>query len=84
MKLALTLVLVLGTTVALAQEMKNFNKVLIQEVQHDLATDNDQNLKKSNAPMRGPASVEVEAENENYQENLKIKKNERQLGNPKW
>lgn len=82
MKLALTLVLVLAATTVLGQEMKNFNKVLIQEVQHDLATDNDQNLKKSNAPMRGPASVEVEAEN--YQENLKIKKNDRQLGNPKW
>jgi hypothetical protein len=84
MKLALTLVLVLGTTMAQAQtqEMKNFNKVLIQEVQHSLATDNDQNLKKSNAPMRGPASVEVEVDN--YQENVKIKKNERQLGNPKW
>jgi hypothetical protein len=84
MKLALTLVLVLGTTMAQAQtqEMKNFNKVLIQEVQHSLATDNDQNLKKSNAPMRGPASVEVEVDN--YKENVKIKKNERQLGNPKW
>jgi hypothetical protein len=84
MKLALTLVLVLGTTMALAQEMKNFNKVLIQEVQHSLATDNDQNLKKSNAPMRGPASVEVETEAKNYQENSKIEKKERQLGNSKW
>ena len=84
MKLALAFVLVLGTTAALAQEMKNFNKVLIQEVQHDLATDNDQNLKKSNAPMRGPASVEVEVAPKNYQENSKIEKKEKQLGNSKW
>lgn len=84
MKLAFTLVLVLGTTVAVAQEMKQFNKVLIQEVNHDLATGNDQNLKKSNAPMRGPASVEVEAETKNYQENSKIEKKERQFGNSKW
>lgn len=84
MKLAFTLVLVLATTAALAQGMKNFNQVLIQEVQHDLATDNDQNLKKNNGPMRGPASVEFEAEKDIFQENVKIKKNERQLGNPKW
>ena len=84
MKLALTFILALGSTVALAQEMKNFNKVLIQKVQHDLEADNVQGFKKNSEPMRGPASVQEELTDKSYQENSKLEKKETQLGNSKW
>jgi len=86
MKLALTIILVLGSSVAVAQdqEMKNFNKILIQEVQDDLAADNVQSFKKNNAPMRGPASVRIETIDKSNKENSKIEKKEKQIGNAKW
>ena len=82
MKLALMMILAVGTSVALAKDVKDFNQALMDDVKKDLATDNDQNLKKDNSPMRGPASVEVEEAV--APENSKLEKKERQFGNSKW
>jgi hypothetical protein len=82
MKLALMMIFALGTSVAFAKDVKDFNKALMDGVKKDLATDNDQNLKKDNSPMRGPASVEVEEAV--APENSKVEKKERQFGNSKW
>ena len=82
MKLALMMILVVGTSVALATDVKDFNQALMDDVKKDLATDNDQNFKKDNSPMRGPASVEVEEAV--APENSKLEKKERQFGNSKW
>ena len=75
------LTLALITTTAFAKEdVKQFNKVLMEDVQKDVKAENDFALKKS--PMRGPASVEaVEA---TVEENSKLEKKERQLGTSKW
>ena len=82
MKLALMMILVVGTSVALATDVKDFNQALMDDVKKDLATDNDQNLKIDNSPMRGPASVEVEEAV--APENSKLEKKEIQFGNSKW
>ncbi len=82
MKLALMMIFALGTSMALAKDVKDFNKALMDGVKKDLATDNDQNFKKDNSPMRGPASVEVEEAV--APENSKVEKKERQIGNSKW
>ncbi|MBA2406195.1 MAG: hypothetical protein H0V66_15575 [Bdellovibrionales bacterium] len=85
MKFMLMMILVLASFAATAKNVKDFNKTLIQDVQKDLNTDNDQTLKKNNAPMRGPASVnEAEVTDQTIQEDSKINKKDRQLGNSKW
>lgn len=85
MKLTLMMVLVLGTSVALAKnDVNEFNKALMDDVQHDLKTDNDQNLKSDNSPMRGPASVETEPEETVIKEDSKTDKKDRQFGANKW
>lgn len=85
MKFAMVMVLVFSTSMAFAKEVKDFNKALIQDVQKDLKTDNDQSMKANNAPMRGPASVDtMESADQTAQENSKIEKKEKQLGNSKW
>ena len=85
MKLTLMMVLVLGTSVAFAKnDVNEFNKALIDDVKHDLKTDNDQNLKTNNSPMRGPASVETEPEENVITEDSKTDKKDRQLGANKW
>ena len=82
MKLALMMILAVVTSVALAKDVKDFNQALMDDVKKDLATDNDQNFKKDNSPMRGPASVEVEEAV--APENSKLEKKEIQFGNSKW
>lgn len=86
MKFTLMMVLVLGTSVAFAKhDVTGFNKALMDDVQKDLKTDNDQNLKSDNSPMRGPASVETEADEEVViQEDSKTDKKDRQIGANKW
>ena len=82
MKFTLFMVITFGTSLGFAKDAKDFNKALIDDVQKDLMTDNDQNLKSDNAPMRGPASVENQEAV--IREDSKIEKKERQLGNSKW
>jgi hypothetical protein len=84
MKFAFVIILVLSSGLALAKDVKDFNKVLIDDVQNDIENDNDQIFKKDNSPMRGPASVEVENEEVVPQEDSKIEKKVNQLGNTKW
>jgi hypothetical protein len=85
MKLTLMMAMILGTTVAFAKnDVNEFNKALIEDVKHDLKTDNDQNLKSKNSPMRGPASVETEPEETVITEDSKTDKKDRQLGTNKW
>lgn len=84
MKFILGMVLVLGSSMAIANDVKDFNKILIEDVQNDIETDNDQNLKVNNGPMRGPASVENEDSEPVIKEDLKINTKDKQIGNPKW
>lgn len=75
------LTLVLMTTTAFAkEEVKQFNKVLMDDVQKDVKAENNFAMKKS--PMRGPASVE--AVEPVMEDNSKLEKKERQLGTSKW
>lgn len=81
MKITLIAALALTSAVSFAKEVKDFNKVLIEGVQRDLKTDNAEELKVKSYPSRGPASVAVEPV---QQEETKLDKNHRQLGNSKW
>ena len=84
MKFTFVIILVLSSGVALAKDVKNFNKVLIDDVQKDIKTDNDQTFKKDNSPMRNPASAEVENEEAASPDNSQFEKKVNQLGNTKW
>jgi hypothetical protein len=87
MKVVLTLLLVFGSMQLMAKEVKDFNKILIQDVQKDISSDNDHALKTKESIRRGPASVEeeqVEADPAALQEENKIDKNFRQIGSKNW
>lgn len=81
MKFTLVFSLFLISTLAYSNEVKNFNKVLVESVKKDIRNDNAEELKAT--ASRAPASVETEVENE-IQEESKIDKNVRQLGTNKW
>lgn len=84
MKTIIVLSLVLFSSLAFAKEMKDFNKVLIHDVQKDLETQNDQRFKAKEA-RRGPASVEADSEGSQIEETQKVEKsNFRQIGPNKW
>ena len=82
MKYAIILIILNFTFSAFAKEVRDFNKVLIQNVQKDIRNNNDEQF-KAKPVSRGPASVEA---NENtIQEDKKIDKmNIRQIGPNKW
>lgn len=85
MKFAILALLTLTALTASAKDVRDFNKVLVQDVQKSIQTDNDQDLKSKEAVLRGPASVE-EGEEESEQaveEENKIEKS-KQLGTQKW
>ncbi len=84
MKFTFVIILVLSSGLAFAKDVKDFNKVLIDDVQNDIENDNDQKFKKDNSPMRGPASVEADNEEAAPQEDSKIEKKVNQFGNTKW
>ncbi len=82
MKLTFLIITGLMSFASFAKDVKDFNKVLIETIQHDLQNDNDHSLKTKVTPMRGPASVEGvgrESAGENFE-----KKNVRQTGMEKW
>ena len=82
MKLILSF-LILGLNMAQAKEVRNFNKVLIENVQSDLKTQNDDQFKKKVG--RAPASIESEVNENRIKEDNKIDKmNIRQIGSSKW
>ena len=84
MKFPIVTLVLLLSSLAQAKSVKDFNKVLIQDVQKDLATDNDQRLKTREVPMRAPASV-VETAEDGKSENERVEKgNVRQTGMQKW
>lgn len=83
MKFAILMSLTLFSIAAFAADVKDFNRVLIKDVQHDIHNDNDQALKTNMAPMRGPASVD-EVERVPNQEVKFEKRNVRQTGMEKW
>lgn len=76
----LTLILTVSSVVWAKEDVKQFSKVLLDDVQKDVKAENNFALKK--APMRGPASVE--AVEPAVEENSKLEKKERQLGTSKW
>jgi hypothetical protein len=64
-------------------EVKSFNKVLLDDVQKDIAGENDFAFKKDQGPMRGPASVS-EPMIPATKEEKKFDKQHRQLGPSTW
>lgn len=84
MKTIIALSLVLFSSLTSAKEMRDFNKILINGVQKDLDTQNDQRFKTKEA-RRGPASVEADVEGSQIEETQKVEKsNFRQIGPNKW
>lgn len=82
MKFAFVMILVLGSAIAIAKDVKNFNETLINDVKNDIETDNDQTLKSETS--RAPASVIEEGEPV-IEEDLKVNKRDKQIGNQnKW
>lgn len=84
MKFSLICFLVLFSVMAQAKDVKDFNKVLIEDVQKDISTDNDQALKTRGSQMRGPASVDEVSAPVEQEDNKFEKRNIRQTGSQKW
>ena len=78
MKFALTIMMILGSSIAASSDVKDFSKALNDDVRKDIETDNDQTLKTDNVLMRKPASVE--AIETDIKEEDKIEKNFKQIG----
>jgi|APGre2960657468_1045069.scaffolds.fasta_scaffold02122_8 hypothetical protein len=82
MKFALTIMMILGSSIAASSDVKDFSKALNDDVRKDIETDNDQTLKTDNVLMRKPASVE--AIETDIKEEDKIEKNFKQIGGRNW
>lgn len=82
MKYLIISLIALSSFAALARDVKDFNKVLIETVQKDINTDNDQALRARS--FRGPASVSEEVSPVEAEENKFEKRNIRQTGTQKW
>lgn len=82
MKFSLLALLLLASTTVMAKEVKNFNRLLMEEVQKDIKNDNAEDLKTKTSASRGPASVITEEGP--TQDESKIDKNVRQIGANKW
>jgi hypothetical protein len=82
MKLLFFFVLVTFSVQVLAKDVKDFNQALIQDVQEDIRSENDFDLKSDKTPMRGPASVGGELKIEKPK--TKVESKDRQLGADKW
>lgn len=83
MKSAFLMFLGLSAFGAFAQDVEKFNKVLVEDVQKSIQTDNDQALKSKDVILRGPASVDVESEPAIEKDN-KFEKNLNQFGSQRW
>lgn len=84
MKFTLFAVLVLASSSLMAKEVKNFNKLLMEEVQKDIKNDNAEYLKSKSEVSRGPASVAPELEDGPVKDESKIDKSVRQFGGRQW
>ncbi len=85
MKLTLITCLLGLSTLAIAKDVKDFNKVLIEGVQKEIKTDNDQGLRSKQSIGRGPASIQESVVPEkDIKEESKIDKNFRQIGSKNW
>lgn len=82
MKYLIISLLALSSFSVAARDVKDFNKVLIETVQKDINTDNDQALRSRS--FRGPASVIEESSATEVEENKFEKRNVRQTGTQKW
>ena len=83
MKYSIICIFALFSLTSFARDVKDFNKVLIEDVQKDISSDNDQALRTRS--FRGPASVVEEASAPVQQEDNKFeKRNIRQTGSQKW
>lgn len=83
MKYSIIAILAFLSLSTFARDVKDFNKALINDVQKDINTDNDQALKSRS--FRGPASVEEDVSHPIEQEDNKFeKRNIRQTGSQKW
>jgi len=83
MKFPLVTSVLLFSSLVHASGVKDFNKVLIRDVQKDIETDNVQELKTKAAPMRAPASV-IESSESEFEKERVDKRNAKQTGMQKW
>lgn len=81
MKYTIVLTLAITSTIAWAEPVRDFNKVLIQDVQKQITKDDDSF--KSKKSSRAPASVD-DVEVAPMEEPSKIDKNVRQIGPNRW
>lgn len=82
MKITLFALILLSST-AWSKEMKTFNSDLLKNVQKDIQNENDDQFRKKSV-SRGPASVESEPEGKHIEQEKKIDKTVRQIGNQSW
>lgn len=81
MKYGLVFILAMASN-AYAKEVKDFNKVLIQNMQKDINNQNDYQFKTQAG--RAPASVPEAEVDRPIKEDNKIDKNVRQIGPRDW
>ena len=85
MKYAFLSFLLVLSHLAFAKDVKDFNKVLIEGVQKEIKTENDQGLRSKQSIGRGPASVkESVVPEKDIKEESKLDKNFRQIGSKNW
>ena len=85
MKLAFITFLLAMASHTYAKDVKDFNKVLIEGVQKEIKTENDQGLRTKQSIGRGPASVqETVVPDKDIKEESKMDKNFRQIGSKNW
>jgi hypothetical protein len=85
MKSLFVLFLMMMSTLSWGKELNDFNHSLLEGVQKDISSDNDQTLRKKHTIGRGPASVAPDQEGSQIYEVQKVDKmNIRQIGPNKW
>jgi hypothetical protein len=80
MKLFFILIIVTSFVYAKKDEVRDFNKLLLEDVQKDIETDNAEDLKVKEGASRAPASIEPVSQEVPETKTDKLK----QLGPSKW
>jgi uncharacterized protein with NRDE domain len=80
MKLFFILIIITSFVWAKKDEVRDFNKLLLEDVQKDIETDNAEDLKVKEGASRAPASIAPDVQEVPETKTDKLK----QLGSSKW
>jgi len=80
MKLFFILIIITSFVYAKKDEVRDFNKLLLEDVQKDIETDNAEDLKVKEGASRAPASIGSDVQEVPETKTDKLK----QLGSSKW